>query len=443
MAVRWCEPWPPAERTRSTPSSSRSPTTRTKWTLPSGWRGKRLGGHRGHRWAVPAPLGMPGHPAQRGAGQQLVAHHRRHRVAGQAEHRRARSPTSPKANGLAGRMAICIQRMSPIRSSTTFTRSMSPIDTPPLVSTASQVAAPRLDGGGDGRLVVAAPARGRRARSRPRRARPAASRRWTRGSGPGAERRAVGDQLVAGGEHADPSGGGGRAPRSTPMVASTPRCPAVSCSPGSNTTSPTTDVVAGGADVIAAGGGRRDAPPAAPSSSRSVRSTITHRVGAIGDRRAGEDPHGLAGRQRARRGVPGRHLGHHRQRAPARLVARCRPRRTAYPSMAVLANGGTASVAVTSSASTSPRASATAVGTAASAATRSSTWAWASASEMSTPAAYGASRSGDPSAEAVRGSPENPGLRRCPARARSRASQPRNSGPRSGRARASSTVARR
>ena len=56
----------------------------------------------------------PGSPssAQAGPGEQLEGDHRRHRVAGQAEHR-ACPPTSPKASGLAGRMATCIQRMSP------------------------------------------------------------------------------------------------------------------------------------------------------------------------------------------------------------------------------------------------------------------------------------------------------------------------------------------
>ena len=40
----------------------------------------------------------------------------------------------PNASGLAGLMATCIQRMSPMRSSTTFTKSKSPMLTPPLVT---------------------------------------------------------------------------------------------------------------------------------------------------------------------------------------------------------------------------------------------------------------------------------------------------------------------
>jgi hypothetical protein len=47
------------------------------------------------------------------------------------------------ANGLAGRIAICIQRMSASLPRITFTRSTSPMLTPPLVIKASQVAAPR------------------------------------------------------------------------------------------------------------------------------------------------------------------------------------------------------------------------------------------------------------------------------------------------------------
>ncbi len=52
--------------------------------------------------------------------------------------------------------------------------------------------------------------------------------------------------------------------------------------------------------------------------------------------------------------------------------------RTAYPSIAVFANGGTGSVATTASASTRPRASASGVGTGASTATDRRTSAWTS-----------------------------------------------------------------
>ena len=43
--------------------------------------------HGEDRGPVEVGVGVPGHAAQPGAGEQLEAHHRRHRVAGQAEHR--------------------------------------------------------------------------------------------------------------------------------------------------------------------------------------------------------------------------------------------------------------------------------------------------------------------------------------------------------------------
>ena len=56
---------------------------------------------------------MAHHLAQGGPGEQLERHHRRHRVAGQAEHRRVAGPATPKASGLAGRMATCNQSHAP------------------------------------------------------------------------------------------------------------------------------------------------------------------------------------------------------------------------------------------------------------------------------------------------------------------------------------------
>jgi hypothetical protein len=117
----------------------------------------------------------------------------------------AESPKTPKASGFAGLMATCIQRIFPAHSfsSTTRTRSRSPTLTPPLVMMASQRDAAedndstRADSSSptdpevdalpplapeecqEGVTVgVADPAGGERARS--------------------------GEQLVAGGEHADP-----------------------------------------------------------------------------------------------------------------------------------------------------------------------------------------------------------------------------------------------
>ncbi len=62
--------------------------------------------------------------------------------------------TRPKANGLAGRMAICIQRMSPRVSSTCFTRSKSPTLTPPRGDDGVAGGGGLGDGRGDEGLVV-------------------------------------------------------------------------------------------------------------------------------------------------------------------------------------------------------------------------------------------------------------------------------------------------
>ena len=250
--------------------------------------------------------------------------------------------TRPKANGLAGRIAICIQRMSPMRSSTTLTKSKSPMDTPPLVSMASQVAAPSLDGRGDGGLVVGdqaevdgLPARlrdqgeerrrfesriwpGRRAARPPRPAR----RRWR------ARRPAAGGARAPRPRRCWPARRGGR--RRAPRPARTPRRrrarrrrPAAPPRP--------TGTAASMAD-----------PRAVVEPARA----LDHHdgVGAGGHRRAGHDPHRLARPERPIGGMPGRHLGDHRQLdrragvAPATSAAR-----TAKPSIAVLANGGTSS----------------------------------------------------------------------------------------------------
>ena len=55
----------------------------------------------GHRRAAQVGIGPPGHPAQPGSGQDLVAHHRRDRVAGQTEHRGGADPAEGKRLGRA------------------------------------------------------------------------------------------------------------------------------------------------------------------------------------------------------------------------------------------------------------------------------------------------------------------------------------------------------
>ena len=109
--------------------------------LAVGATAQRLVDHGRRRRPVEVGVGVAHHAAQPGPGEQLEADHRRHRVAGQPEHRHrvpSAPATVPNASGLAGLMAICIQRMSPMRSSTTFTKSKSPMLTPPLVTSASQ-----------------------------------------------------------------------------------------------------------------------------------------------------------------------------------------------------------------------------------------------------------------------------------------------------------------
>ena len=101
---------------------------------------------------------------------------------------RRSTPTSsrPKANGLAGLMAICIQRMSAIRDSTAFTTSYSPMLTPPLVTIASYDRRPSRSTVLERGLVVAHHTEVDRRRNRPRRPTAAASSCCSRGSARGA-----------------------------------------------------------------------------------------------------------------------------------------------------------------------------------------------------------------------------------------------------------------
>ena len=91
--------------------------------MPSGRRGSPDVGDGDDRRSVED--GVAHHLAQRRAGEQLEADQRADRVAGQPEHGYATvaAASSPKANGLAGLIAICIQRMSAIRDSTALTTS--------------------------------------------------------------------------------------------------------------------------------------------------------------------------------------------------------------------------------------------------------------------------------------------------------------------------------
>ena len=138
IADSWWEPCPPAERARSSPSSPTVSRTRAKWTLPSGWR--RSAPSTTARRRGRSGEGCP--PIRRNAGRANSSKLTIEETGLPGRPNTGTSPTSPKANGLAGLIAICIQRMSPMRSSTTFTKSNDPMLTPPLVSTASQRATP-------------------------------------------------------------------------------------------------------------------------------------------------------------------------------------------------------------------------------------------------------------------------------------------------------------
>src|SRR5215212_3328726 len=135
MADSWWEPCPPADRTRQRPSGSQAVTTRTRWTSPSGFRRRSSPASARTRGRSRAPSGTPA--MRRRAGRAKSSKLTIDDTGLPGRPNTGTPPTSPKAKGLAGRTATWNHRMSPMRSSTTFTRSTSPMLTPPLVSTAS------------------------------------------------------------------------------------------------------------------------------------------------------------------------------------------------------------------------------------------------------------------------------------------------------------------
>ena len=207
-------------------------------------------------------------------------------------------------------MSTCIQRMSPMRSSTTRTRSMSPIDTPPLDRTASQVATPRS-------MVARMASSSSRTCPRSTGVNPASatrassvgrllSRIWPGCSGAGPttssspvdstptrgrrERRHRGDAERR--QHADP-GGRDLVARRQHLLAGL-------------------QVLAHGPQVGAGVDRHLDADGAAAVEPLGP---LDHDdgVGAVGDGGAGEDPHRLPGPEQPVGRVPGRHLRHHGQ----------------------------------------------------------------------------------------------------------------------------------
>ena len=348
------QPWPPDRARRgSAPSSIGRP--------PPGRSGscRRAGGRRSAsataRTRGRSRSGWPIIERRAGRAKQLEAHQRRHRVAGQAEHRGA--VDHAEGERLGRLMATCIQRMSPMRSSTDLHEVEVAHAHPAAdVTRASQAAAPSADGRGEHGLVVGRPAEVDRLEpgSRP----PAASsigrlesRIWPGASGAGAV-----DQLVAGGQHADPGPGDARRRPRRPTLASTPRWA------GREHRARGDDHVArprrrrrAGARGCPRARPPRTSTPSSPSGA-SVRSTITtaSAPGGIGApvmmRTASPGPTVAVGRRARRRGCrrprggPGASSA-----APAVSAAR-----TAKPSIAVLSNGGTASAAATASAVTQP-----------------------------------------------------------------------------------------
>ena len=292
-AASWWRALRPATGTGCSRPSTAAARPRGEVGLPSGRRREAGAGDGRDPWAV--EVGAAGHPAQRRAGEQLEATPsttpgcRAGRTPG------VRRRATPKASGFAGLMATCIHRMSPSSSSTTFTKSKSPMLTPPLVTSASQRRRAAAS------AAAIAPRRRRRGRGRRPRARLADQRQQRRPVGvadlAGRERRGVVDQLVAGGDHARPAAAGtDREPaRRRPRPARRGGRAAAPCRAAS-TSSPGCDVAR---------------PPAARCCARrrlgsSIRRTVAspvapsgaldhhHGVGARGHRRAGHDAHRLA-----------------------------------------------------------------------------------------------------------------------------------------------------
>ena len=254
---------------------------------------------RRRRAGRPSAAGRsPGRPSIRstaGDEEEPAGDQRRDRVAGQADQRHAAEAAGHQRLARAHRDAVEVERRGRAPSAVRCTRSKSPTEAPPSVTIRS---APR--GEARRRRRGSRGCRGRSAGAAPRRRRPRASpsgRRRSRrrsGRGPGAspgmtssspvgdqrDHRAARDRHAAGvhrGEErevdrAEPARGGDAGAGG--------------------------EVAAGGADVAVARRGRRGARSSSPSASTS--SWITHEVGALGHRRAGEDAHRLAGADRAR-----------------------------------------------------------------------------------------------------------------------------------------------
>ena len=155
--------------------------------------------------------------------------------------------------------------------------------------------------------------------------------------------------------HADPRAGVRPATSATPSDASTPRRAGVELVAGAEHDVAGLHVVAGGPHVGARVDRHVDRARLDRRRAARCRSTITTASAPSGSGAPVMIRIASPGRSGRSAGCAGGHLG----RRPAGSTGRggrCRRPGTAYPSMAVLANGGTASVATTSPASTSPTA---------------------------------------------------------------------------------------
>ncbi len=167
-------------------------------------------------------------------------------------------------------------------------------------------------------------------------------------------------QLVTGGQHTDPRRGITETD-SSPRLAITPRCAGPSAVPGSKTRWPATTSPPASRMWSPLSAGWCTKTPSSPS--RNVRSTMTiasapSGIGApVMIRIASPGPTGASARAPPRDPRPLAAAPAPRLSAPVVSAAR-----TAYPSIAVFANGGTGSAATMGSASTRPSASASGTG---------------------------------------------------------------------------------
>ena len=134
-------------------AASRSASTRTKWTLPSGCRRKGSAATAGTSGR--SRSACPARRRRAGPGEELEADHRRHGVAGQAEHRRGSLADDPERE----RLGRADRDLHPPHVADAVEHDLHEVDVAHRHAPAREhgVAGRGAvrDGGGDGRLVVA------------------------------------------------------------------------------------------------------------------------------------------------------------------------------------------------------------------------------------------------------------------------------------------------